>query len=222
MRTVLTLLLVSYLATASAIAQSATGFGGFFRGGYVNLAASGDLLQQVSPGQEASRQSGYGAAGCELFFRSQKLMVTVSVLGMGRKFRTPTGTPYDLTGSTRHLKLGWIIHQTPRAVVYPSLGPGLSTLSLAYRDGGTSRLVHTLYYTTDVGLHADFTLNNPEVRKGAERLLLGLRLGGFIGQRSLVSPGAGIKTGSWPGVGRPSGWYATLTLGGGAFFFRNR
>lgn len=219
MKPTTTLLLMGLLLPGLVAAQRSIEVGTFFRAGYANLARTDALVHSTLAKPGAPFGNGFGAAGCEVFGRYQRALVALGVLGMGRNTRDAVGQPIDVSGSAYHLSLGWVCWQGPRHSVYPSIGPGLETVSITQpRSGGTT--TRNFYrHSTDLALNANFALDAaPAGEAVTGRLMLGLRLGCFINwdrNRWQDSPGEGpVNPAAW----RPSGFYATLTLGSGILF----
>lgn len=219
MKPTCTLLLMSLLLPELVVAQRSFEVGTFFRGGYANLARTNALVQTTIAQPGVPFGNGFGAAGCEVFGRYQWAVLSLRVLGMGRRASDATGQPLDVTGSAYHLNLGWALWQGPRHSVYPSLGPGLETVSLTKsRPGGTT--TRTFFrHSTELALNANLALDAaPAGEVATGRLMLGVRLGCFINwdrNRWLDSPGEGTVN---PVAWRPSGFYVTLALGSGILF----
>ena len=212
------ILLLGVLTAPTAMAQRIVG--GFLSGGYATLPNVHALSEAVLeyPGTPSAR---YGTAGCELFYRTQRAVFSLNVTGMGKHGVAPDGSESSITGSTRHLKVGWIVKQTKRYALYPSLGPGLTTISFNERTPTTDQLRHFYQYTSDVGISADVVLHQSPASpdRTGQLLMLGIRVGCLWSWQPQFYE-RDISSSSWQftAMGRPAGFYASLTLGGGAVF----
>ena len=224
MKTTQYLALAALLTWAStADAQRIKGGAGFVKVGIANAAGAGTVLNQIAPTGVFGFSDQFYLLGGEGYYRTGNLMLALDG-HIGAQNVRSSGINYG-EGFTYlgHAKVGLIVNQGARYWIYPTVGFGTAAVAMTtYTKTGSdaeNRQNKYLYRPSfDISLNADYLLSKSRTtdqRFGG--LLLGLRAGYHISQRSS----------SWRNddndrlLNLPAytnkGYYVTLAIGGGRF-----
>ncbi|WP_461113147.1 hypothetical protein [Spirosoma jeollabukense] len=202
--------------------QRIWGGAGFFQGGQSVWPGFANAIQQVNKTDKTLSDNQYCILGAEIYARRNRWLVGagVSALVNKRVLDVVSQTTIESSASNAHIWLGWVVWQTRRVKLYPSLGPGLSSFNINSTTSSGTLTTHVLDgISTDIGLTVDWLVlksgTDPTLQAGP---ILSLR----AGYRRMTAStewhgdqqGATLLT---PMRYVPYGFFVTLGVGGGGF-----
>lgn len=214
------ILLIGFSTGVFAQAPRLAGGAGFFRFGYANLNRVGQTLDQFTPASGIGNDFVY--VGGEGYARLNKYIFGGGGYGAARRsVSRPTYHAEPFSGGG-YLYGGWIIIDTRRFWVYPTVGVGVALVGLTQ----TQQLGQTIKESSvmlpninaQFGIGADWLVAALGEGEGYGGLLMGIR----AGYQLSPSSSGWRSTGELSVPDRPryatNGYFVTMTLGVGGFF----
>lgn len=218
-------LLLWLLLPLPGVGQSVRGGAGFFYGGHSTWPGFTKSIQEVNKTTEPLGDDLYPFLGAEIYVRRNRLLLGagMSALVNKRVLDKTSQTTIESSASNVHVWAGWVVWQTNRSKLYPSLGPGFNLFNINSITSTGTWTTHVLDgISTDVGLTYDWLVvksgDDPTVHAGP---MLSLRVGYRLttasnewhGDRNGATLLTAIRY-------RPYGFYVTLGIGGGGFRYK--
>lgn len=217
------LLLLGLLLPLRVRSQTGRGISTFFLLGHGRLPGIGSLPGAIAPGTARPFNDHSALVGMDLQYRSQHWLAGLTITTTLPQTRTalPTGDRLRCSASNAQLWLGWVVSHRKRLLVYPRVGPGVTTLSHLHEPrAGLTSLRYLGGFSTDFGLAFDWQLVEKRLSESLRGgPMLGLRVGYRIGAPMTAWRDNGPNAARLVPDSRAAspGFYVTLALGGGYY-----
>lgn len=219
------ILLFALLLSSTAWGQSTKGWAGFLFGGQSVWPGSAQAVQQQSQLLKTVGHDRYTLFGAEAYFRLNRWLVGANASALVNQRASAAGVypTVESSASNAHLWVGWVVWQSKRAKIYPSIGPGINAFNInSTRNDGSISTASLDGFATDFGCTFDWQATKATTERDiSEGPMLSVRAGYRLttgsrewhGDSNLFSTLAPTRYG-------PHGFYITLGVGMGGFRHR--
>lgn len=212
------------IAMSITITNAQRGGAGFFKTGYLYAPGTTDIFREISPSKSIDYSNSYLLLGVEAYYRTQKTIVGCDLYSaiQGNYSLGEHSYAAPFIGAS-NVKIGRIVRENRQHWLYPSLGLGISGISLSTYDkinGKSTNTVNQILLTPaiDVGINEDFFITK---MKANERKYGGMMLGLRAGYRTSFSS-TNWRNDNWERLNNMPSYsnncfYMTVSIGAGGF-----